>query len=120
MVQHEPEPEPHACTASCLVTSLQNVTMQHPRAFQHSLQANPGLVKRLSHTHTFKGHSSTVNALDWSSDGEILLSGSDDCRVKLWSAESGKAVQSFDSVSLLHKLPQLQCLLLLYSQTDIV
>ncbi|KAL0047044.1 hypothetical protein WJX82_004928 [Trebouxia sp. C0006] len=58
---------------------------------------SPGLVKRLSHTQTFKGHSSTVNALDWSSDGEILLSGSDDCRVKLWSAESGKAVQSFDS-----------------------
>ncbi|DBA77747.1 TPA: hypothetical protein ACH3X2_008439 [Trebouxia sp. C0005] len=71
--------------------------MQPPRAFQHSLQANAGLVKRLSHTHTFKGHSSTVNALDWSSDGEVLLSGSDDCRVKLWSAESGKAVQSFDS-----------------------
>ena len=113
MVQHELET--HACTASCLVTALQNVTMQHPRAFQHSLQANAGLVKRLSHTHTFKGHSSTVNALDWSSDGEVLLSGSDDCRVKLWSAESGKAVQSFDSVSLLHKLPQSLCLMLMYS-----
>ncbi|DBB01012.1 TPA: hypothetical protein ACH3X1_000915 [Trebouxia sp. C0004] len=95
MVQHELET--HACTASCLVTSLHKVTMQPPRAFQHSLQANAGLVKRLSHTHTFKGHSSTVNALDWSPDGEVLLSGSDDCRVKLWSAESGKAVQSFDS-----------------------
>ena len=118
MVQHEPETR--ARTASCLVTSLQDVTLQPPRAFQHSLQANAGLVKRLSHTQTFKGHSSTVNALDWSSDGEILLSGSDDCRVKLWSAESGKAVQSFDSVSLLHKLPQLQCLLLLYSQIYIV
>ena len=93
--------------------------MQPPRAFQHSLQANAGLVKRLSHTHTFKGHSSTVNALDWSSDGEVLLSGSDDCRVKLWSAESGKAVQSFDSVSLCTSC-QLQCLMLPYSQAAIV
>lgn len=64
---------------------------------QRSLSAQTGLIKRLSNTQSFKGHSSTVNALDWSSDGEILLSGSDDCRIKLWNAESGKAMHTFDS-----------------------
>ena len=70
---------------------------QHAR-LRHEFQAYAGLVKRLSHTQSLKGHSSSVNALDWSSNGGVLLSGSDDCRVKLWSTESSRAIHSFDSV----------------------
>lgn len=89
----------YSSTAFSLPKVIENMGLQTPTRVQHSLQANMGLVKRLSHTQTLKGHSSAVNALDWSSDGEVLLSGGDDCRVKLWSADRGKAVQSFDSVS---------------------
>lgn len=101
MVQRERAAYPS--TVFSLPKDIEKMGLQTPTRVQHSLQANTGLVKRLSHTQTFKGHSSAVNALDWSSDGEVLLSGGDDCRVKLWSVERGKAMQSFDSVS--HVLP---------------
>lgn len=81
-----------------LPDALDTMLSQHSGRRQHEAQANAGLVKRLSHTQSFKGHSSAVNALDWSSNGEILLSGGDDCRVKLWSSKSSGAMHSFDSV----------------------
>ncbi len=99
MVRRESDFE--ACLPSNLPNTLHSMSLHPPGVVQHNLQASVGLVKRLSHTQTFKGHSSAVNALDWSSDGAVLLSGSDDCRVKLWSVESGSAMQSFDSVSLI-------------------
>ena len=83
---------------SNLSEALAAVNCHQPARLQHEFQANAGLVKRLSHTQSLKGHSSSVNALDWSSNGEVLLSGSDDCRVKLWNTESSRAVLSFDSV----------------------
>lgn len=90
------------CTGTNVLSNLpellDTMSCYHPARLQHDLQANTGLVQRLSHTQSLKGHSSSVNALDWSCNGEILLSGSDDCRVKLWSTESSKAVLSFDSV----------------------
>lgn len=87
---------------------------------QHSLAKHTGLLKRLSHTQSFKGHSSTVNALDWSPDGEILLSGSDDCRIKLWNAESGKALHTFDSVRLQHQKPLSAATLFCCTKADLV
>ena len=97
MVRHEREVE--SSVPNSLAKTLQDMSFQRPAMVQHTLHGSTGLVKRLSHTQTFKGHSSAVNALDWSSNGQLLLSGSEDCRVKLWSVDSGKAVQSFDSVS---------------------
>ena len=85
-------------TPSNLPDVLATMSCHQPVRLQHDLQANAGLVKRLSHTESLKGHSSSVNALDWSSNGEVLLSGSDDCRVKLWCTETNRAVHSFDSV----------------------
>ena len=86
------QPEPN------LYTSIASGSTRHPSAFCSSLQSNTGLVRRLQHLHTYKGHSSAVNALDWSLDGSMLISSGDDCRVKIWSAESSRALQSFDSV----------------------
>lgn len=91
---------------SNLQEALDAVTCHQPARLQHEFQANTGLVRRLSHTQSLRGHSSSVSGLDWSSNGELLLSGSDDCRVKLWSPETGRAVQSFDSVRLLFVAPR--------------
>ena len=96
MVQTEDKKNCGSALPQCL---FHRMMPQNGERLQHALSANTGLVRRLSHSQTFRGHSSTINALDWSSDGELLLSASDDCRVKLWSTEGGKTLQSFDSVS---------------------
>lgn len=98
MVQPENGPGPDV--PASLTRAVRDMGSQPLGRVQHALQTNPGLVKRLSHTQSFKGHGSVVSAIDWSSNGEILLSGSEDCRVKLWSVESGLPVHSFDSVSI--------------------
>ncbi|ORY51531.1 WD40 repeat-like protein [Rhizoclosmatium globosum] len=44
-----------------------------------------GLARRLAvQKPTLKGHRGCVNSLSWNSEGTRLLSGSDDCTVKLW------------------------------------
>ena len=98
MVQHERHSDRKAIAS--IQQAVHTMSFQPPVRSQRNIQANVGLVKRLSHTQSLNGHSSAVNALDWSSHGEILLSGGDDCRVKLWSLESSRAIHTFDSVRL--------------------
>ena len=43
----------------------------------------------------FRGHSSPVNAVALSADGQYVLSGSDDKTVRMWSLVSGKQVRVF-------------------------
>ena len=81
-----------------LYSSVALMSTQHPSAYCHSLQSSTALVKRLKHVQTYKGHSSCVNALDWSPGGDLLISGGEDCRIKIWSTERANAVTSFDSV----------------------
>ena len=45
---------------------------------------------RLGLERTLEGHQGCVNCLQWSSNGEILASGSDDVKVILWNPLSGK------------------------------
>jgi mRNA-degrading endonuclease toxin of MazEF toxin-antitoxin module len=44
-------------------------------------------------------HGGKVNGLSFSPDGALLASSGSDRTVKLWSVESGQAVQTFDDVS---------------------
>ena len=37
-------------------------------------------------------------AVQWNAAGSLLISGGDDCRVKIWSTENKKAIHAFDSV----------------------
>ncbi len=41
---------------------------------------------------TYRGHSSAVTALAWSPNGKLLASGSWDCSVHLWEAETGSRI----------------------------
>ena len=54
------------------------------RQQESQLVALKSLVDRLGLDHELAGHEGCVNCLDWSSDGSLLSSGSDDCRVMLW------------------------------------
>ena len=44
---------------------------------------------RLGLERTLEGHHGCVNCLQWSSNGEVLASGSDDVKVILWNPFSG-------------------------------
>ena len=44
---------------------------------------------------TLSGHTDEVNSVAFSSDGEALVSGSDDKTVKLWDMQTGGAVKTF-------------------------
>jgi len=44
----------------------------------------------------FQGHSEQVNAAQFSPDGTLIASGSDDCSVRLWEADSGELIRSLE------------------------
>ncbi|XP_002016390.2 WD and tetratricopeptide repeats protein 1 [Drosophila persimilis] len=49
------------------------------------LQASPAYIDRLEQEAVLAGHDGCVNCLEWSSDGLLLASGSDDFRVMIWN-----------------------------------
>ena len=48
-----------------------------------------------SQTAVLDGHTRQVNSLDFSSDGKLLVSGSNDMTVKLWDVQTGGLVKTF-------------------------
>ncbi|XP_031497022.1 protein ALTERED SEED GERMINATION 2 isoform X1 [Nymphaea colorata] len=58
------------------------------------LQIHSSLVRRLSLEQELEGHQGCVNALAWNSNGSLLISGSDDARVNIWSYASKSLVCS--------------------------
>lgn len=58
------------------------------------LHALPSFMQRLEQECVLKGHEGCVNCLEWSSDGRILASGSDDFQLILWNPFKQKRLQS--------------------------
>ena len=54
-------------------------------AFEKHVWRDAALLSRLAHLNSLVEHRGCVNTLHWSIDGRLLLSGSDDCRVCIWS-----------------------------------
>lgn len=73
-------------------------SLQQPVTARQTVQSSCGLVKRLAISNSYPGHSGSVHTLDWNAAGDLLISGGDDCRVKIWSTENGQAQHAFDSV----------------------
>nr|VZI39508.1 unnamed protein product [Spirometra erinaceieuropaei] len=61
-----------------------------PQVFRRRNQATGSLVDRIGLEYTLEGHQGCVNCLQWSQDGSILASGSDDCCVILWDPHNYK------------------------------
>ena len=55
------------------------------RFFERHVWRSHALLSRLSKLTTLEEHAGCVNTLHWSKEGDLLASGSDDCRVCLWS-----------------------------------
>ncbi|XP_055338801.1 WD and tetratricopeptide repeats protein 1-like [Paramacrobiotus metropolitanus] len=47
-------------------------------------QFTDDLVARLGLSGELRGHEGCVNCLEWSQDGSLLASGSDDCKIRIW------------------------------------
>ncbi|XP_019438517.1 PREDICTED: WD and tetratricopeptide repeats protein 1 [Lupinus angustifolius] len=63
----------------------------------HSLQTHSSLVRRLSQERELEGHLGCVNAVAWNSKGSLLISGSDDTRINIWSYSDRKLLHSIDT-----------------------
>lgn len=50
------------------------------------LKAAPQFIERLDLDAKLEGHTGCVNCLEWSSNGKLLASGSDDNRILIWDA----------------------------------
>ncbi|KAK8692391.1 hypothetical protein V6N13_075852 [Hibiscus sabdariffa] len=61
------------------------------------LQMHSSLVRRLSKEQELEGHQGCVNAVAWNSNGSLLISGSDDERINIWSYSSRKLLHSIDT-----------------------
>ena len=55
-----------------------------PDRFASRYQVTPSYIERLGLETVLEGHRGCVNCLQWSTDGNLLASGSDDCKVMIW------------------------------------
>ncbi|KAL3830395.1 hypothetical protein ACJIZ3_019197 [Penstemon smallii] len=80
------------------ITNLINSRTLHPHHDLNCvLQMHSSLVQRLSLERELQGHHGCVNAVAWNSQGSLLISGSDDTRLNIWSYSSRKLVHSIDT-----------------------
>ncbi|XP_030933686.1 WD and tetratricopeptide repeats protein 1 isoform X1 [Quercus lobata] len=63
----------------------------------HNLQMHSSLVRRLSLEKVMEGHQGCVNAVAWNSKGSLLISGSDDTRLNIWSYYSRTLLHSIET-----------------------
>ncbi|RDX91704.1 WD and tetratricopeptide repeats protein 1, partial [Mucuna pruriens] len=78
--------------------------LHSPLAVNHSLQTHSSLIRRLCQERELeclkwseKGHLGCVNAVAWNSKGSLLISGSDDTRINIWSYSRRKLLHSIDT-----------------------
>eukprot|EP00010_Vexillifera_abyssalis_P000617 CAMPEP_0201561092 /NCGR_PEP_ID=MMETSP0173_2-20130828/78613_1 /ASSEMBLY_ACC=CAM_ASM_000268 /TAXON_ID=218659 /ORGANISM="Vexillifera sp., Strain DIVA3 564/2" /LENGTH=396 /DNA_ID=CAMNT_0047975569 /DNA_START=34 /DNA_END=1224 /DNA_ORIENTATION=- len=56
-----------------------------PAHFIYNVAGQRSLVERLSLSHVFRAHQGCVNSVNWSADGELLVSGSDEGLIAVWN-----------------------------------
>ncbi|GJQ74429.1 hypothetical protein Trydic_g21299 [Trypoxylus dichotomus] len=62
------------------------------KLLQQHFQFTTPLLKRLTLEHQLFGHNGCINCLEWSSNGKLLASGSDDVHVRIWDPFSYKCL----------------------------
>lgn len=62
---------------------------------KNRLKAAPQCLRNLDVEAVLEGHSGCVNCLEWSENGQLLASGSDDNYVILWNAFTRRSVMEF-------------------------
>ncbi|KAH1245130.1 WD and tetratricopeptide repeats protein 1 [Glycine max] len=78
-------------------TILDSRYLHSPLDVNHSLHTHSSLIRRLSQERELEGHTGCVNAVAWNSKGSLLISGSDDQRINIWSYSGWKLLHSIDT-----------------------
>ncbi|KAG7024572.1 WD and tetratricopeptide repeats protein 1, partial [Cucurbita argyrosperma subsp. argyrosperma] len=63
----------------------------------YSLPMHSSFIQRLSQEKELEGHQGCVNAVAWNSRGSLLISGSDDTRINIWSYSGQKLLHSVET-----------------------
>jgi WD40 repeat protein len=66
--------------------------------FHAAALGDVGLAQRLEQSAALTGHSGAVNALCWTEAGDVLASGGEDCRLRLWRSTSNELLHACDTV----------------------
>ncbi|XP_008782185.2 WD and tetratricopeptide repeats protein 1-like [Phoenix dactylifera] len=61
------------------------------------LQLHSSLIQRLALEEVMEGHQGCVNAIAWNSKGSLLISGSDDTRINIWSYNNWRLLHSVET-----------------------
>ena len=64
---------------------------------QKRLGSSSSFVKRFRTEHRLQGHRGCVNCINFSLEGDQLVSGSDDVKIIVWDWRKGQSVMSFQS-----------------------
>ncbi|KAL5145235.1 WD and tetratricopeptide repeats protein 1 [Glycine soja] len=103
LLSHSPLPPPPSTMDSVpfrdgnIHTILDSRYLHSPLDVNHSLHTHSSLIRRLSQERELEGHTGCVNAVAWNSKGSLLISGSDDQRINIWSYSGWKLLHSIDT-----------------------
>lgn len=64
---------------------------------EREFQANPIFINNLFISRKLKRHKGCVNTVKWNEEGTLLISGSDDCNLCIWSGETYQLLSCIDS-----------------------
>ncbi|KAJ1298462.1 hypothetical protein BS78_01G455500 [Paspalum vaginatum] len=68
-----------------------------PPDIKKKVQFHSSLVGKLALEKEMEGHIGCVNAIAWNSNGSLLISGSDDTRINIWSYNNRELVHDIDT-----------------------
>lgn len=80
--------------------SLNYSQVPHPvlqSSYMRAMQMHSSLVQRLDLEKVMEGHLGCVNTIAWNTSGSLLISGSDDTKVNIWSYGSRKLIHSIET-----------------------
>jgi hypothetical protein len=70
----------------------------YPAAFERDCSADPTLVKRLTCVAELPSEANSISTMCWSEQSDLIVSGGEDCRMTLWSAERQRALLTLEVV----------------------
>ncbi|KAA8528339.1 hypothetical protein F0562_035694 [Nyssa sinensis] len=76
---------------------IESRTLDVRHDINHNLEMHSSLIRRLSQERELEGHLGCVNAVAWNSKGSLLISGSDDTRINIWSYSSRELLHSIET-----------------------
>ncbi|XP_034478736.1 WD and tetratricopeptide repeats protein 1 [Drosophila innubila] len=92
--RHESREQRTPLNASSLHWQRQQFGCDVDEKLRRRLQASPAYIDRLEQETVLTGHEGCVNCLEWSSDGLLLASGSDDYKVMIWDPFRKRRLQT--------------------------